>query len=76
MQTEMFDNSFIKTREENMTYNEYLKWLKKQGVKVVNGKGRHYKKATLNGKEVPIPYHGAKEIGEGVRRKINKELGL
>lgn len=59
-----------------MTYNEYLRWLRSQGVKVEDGKGRHYKKATLNGKTVPIPYHGAKEIGDGLRRKINKDLGL
>jgi mRNA interferase HicA len=24
----------------------------------------------------PVPYHGAKEMGEGLRKKIIKEMGL
>ncbi|MFP8968554.1 type II toxin-antitoxin system HicA family toxin [Pokkaliibacter sp. CJK22405] len=59
-----------------MTYNEFERWLKKQGVQIANLSGRHYKKATYNGKTIPLPYHGAKEIPEGTRRKIIKELGL
>ncbi|WP_129138805.1 type II toxin-antitoxin system HicA family toxin [Modicisalibacter coralii] len=59
-----------------MTYNEFVRWLKKRGVEVTTGKGRHSMKATHNGKTVPLPYHGAKEIGEGVRKRIIKQLGL
>lgn len=59
-----------------MTYNEFVRWLKKMGVEVSKGKGRHSMKATYNGKTVPLPYHGAKEIGEGVRKTIIKQLGL
>lgn len=59
-----------------MTYNEFVRWLKKQGVEVTTGKGRHSMKATWNGKTVPLPYHGAREIGEGVRKNIIKQLGL
>jgi mRNA interferase HicA len=28
------------------------------------------------GKSYPVPFHGAKEIGEGLRRKIIQEMGL
>jgi mRNA interferase HicA len=59
-----------------MSYNEFLRWLLAQGVKVEDGKGRHYKKASFNGITVPVPYHGAKEMGEGIVNKIKKELGL
>jgi len=59
-----------------MKYSEFVRWLQARGVVISKGKGRHYLKATYRGKTVPIPYHGAKEIGEGVRRKILKELGL
>lgn len=59
-----------------MKYSEFVRWLKKQGVHIQTGKGRHSMKATYNGKTVPIPYHGAKEIGEGVRKRIIDQLGL
>lgn len=59
-----------------MSYNEFKKWLKSQGVEISNGKGRHCKKVTLNGITVPLPDHGAKEMGEGLRKKIIKELNM
>lgn len=59
-----------------MKYSEFVRWLQKQGVEVTKGKGRHSMKATYNGKTVPVPYHGAKEIGEGVRKQVIKQLGL
>lgn len=39
------------------------------------GKGSHFK-VTLNGKSTVFPDHGAKEIGEGLRMSIIKQLGL
>jgi mRNA interferase HicA len=59
-----------------MTHHEFIRWLKRQGVVIIHGAGRHSQKALLNGKVVPIPDHGGKEIGEGLRLKIIKELGL
>ena len=29
-----------------------------------------------NGRTYPVPYHGAKEMGKGLEKKINKEMGL
>ncbi|EIX3164330.1 TPA: type II toxin-antitoxin system HicA family toxin [Salmonella enterica subsp. enterica serovar Kodjovi] len=76
IQCRNIDNNVIKQEKETMTYNEYFKWLKKQGVEIVDGGGRHHKKGIFNGKSVPLPYHGAKEIGRGLVKKLNKDLGL
>lgn len=61
-----------------MTYNEFRKWLLAQGVefqKKGNG-GSHFKIKAPNGRQTILPYHGAKEIGEGLRKAIIKQLGL
>ena len=29
-----------------------------------------------DGKTYPVPYHGAKEVGKGLQKKIEKEMGL
>ena len=60
-----------------MKYSEFQRWLISQGVSIdkTHGKGSH-RTASLNGKNTTFPYHGSKEIGEGLRRKIIKNLGL
>lgn len=61
-----------------MTYNQFQKWLKAQGVKFLkkrNG-GSHFKIVAPNGNQTIFPDHGAKEIGEGLRKDIIKQLGL
>ena len=58
-----------------MKYSEFKRWLIQQGVELESGKGSHMK-ATLNGKQSVFPFHGSKEIGEGLRRKIMKDLCL
>ncbi len=58
-----------------MKYSELKRWLLQQGVELESGKGSHMK-ATLNGRQTVFPFHGSKEIGEGLRRKILKDLGL
>lgn len=59
-----------------MSYNEFVKWLIQHGAEISQGRGRHCKKVTFNGKTVPLPHHGAKEIGEGLRKTIIKQLGI
>lgn len=58
-----------------MKYSEFQRWLLEQGATInkKGGKGSH-RKVTLNGKSTTFPYHGAKEIGEGLRKKILKDL--
>lgn len=59
-----------------MSYNEFVKWLIAQGAVISQGRGRHCKKVSFNGKTVPLPYHASKEIGEGLRKTIIKQLGI
>ncbi|ELY5698021.1 type II toxin-antitoxin system HicA family toxin [Acinetobacter baumannii] len=59
-----------------MSYNEFKRWLQARGV--IFGrkcKGSHII-IELNGKKTVFPYHGKKEIPEGTRLKIKKDLGL
>lgn len=58
-----------------MKYSEFQRWLLAQGATVdkKRGKGSH-RIVTLNGKTTTFPYHGAKEMGEGLRKKILKDL--
>jgi mRNA interferase HicA len=57
-------------------YSEFERWLKSQGVEVIrNGKGSH-RIVKYNDKQSVFPYHGSKEIGEGLRKAIIKQLGL
>ena len=59
-----------------MSYNEFKRWLLKQVVVFGrDGKGSH-KIIELNGKKSVFPDHGKKEIPEGTRLKIKKDLGL
>ncbi len=58
-----------------MKSSEFHRIIKRNGWRHIRTDGSHniYEK---NGKSYPVPYHGAKEMGEGLRKKIIKELGL
>ena len=58
-----------------MKSSELHRKIRKNGWKYVKAEGSHYI-YEKNGKRFPVPYHGSKEIGEGLRRKIVKEMGL
>lgn len=58
-----------------MKYNEFMRWLKRQGVEFERGKGSH-QILRYDGKTSVFPSHGSKEMKEPVRRKILKDLGL
>lgn len=60
-----------------MKFNEFRRWLEAQGVTFSkSAKGSHFKIRAPNGKQTIFPNHGAKEIGEGLRKRIIKQLGL
>lgn len=64
-----------------MKYSELHRLIKKAGWKYIRATGSHYfyKRTDSNGKEElspPVPYHGSKEIGKGLEKKIKKEMGL
>lgn len=60
-----------------MKYSEFQRWLIAQGVKIdtAHGKGSH-RMATFKGRSTTFPFHGSKEIGEGLRKKMLKDLGM
>lgn len=61
-----------------MKYSEFHRWIRKQKSKwtYVNAEGSHYIYVHENGKRYPVPYHGSKEIGEGLCKKIVRDMGL
>lgn len=58
-----------------MKYSEFRRWLKSRGVEFTPAKGSHFK-VTFNGKTTIFPDHGSKEMPEGLRKSIVKQLGL
>lgn len=58
-----------------MKYSEFKRWLSRLGAEFEPAKGSHFK-VTLNGRQSIFPYHGSKEIGNGLAEKIKKDLGL
>ena len=56
------------------TYSQFRRWLAAQGVTFAEG-GKHTK-LYYNGKQSTLPRHGSREISEGTRRAILKQLGL
>ena len=65
----------IGSTKADMKYSEFRRWLRGQGATFVAAKGSHFK-VYLGNRQTIFPDHGAKEISEGLRRKILKDLGL
>lgn len=59
-----------------MKYSEFRRWLKAQGVTFKPGKGTSHFKVSLGDHQTVFPDHGAKEMPEGLRKAIIKQLGL
>jgi mRNA interferase HicA len=56
-----------------MKMSEFRKWLAQQGAEFKEGS--KHTKVYLNGRQCTLPRH-AKEIQEGLRQAILKQLGL
>jgi len=58
-----------------MKSSELNRLILKNGWKVVRQSGSHiiYKK---NGVHYAVTFHGSKEVGSGLEKKIRKEMGL
>lgn len=61
---------------ELMKYSEFRRWLLENGVTMAKSASGSHFKLYYEGRQTILPYHGAKEIGEGLRRAIIKQLGL
>lgn len=59
-----------------MKYTEFHRLIAKNGWKYSHATGSHYyyKKGEIL--SPPVPYHGSKEIGEGLKKKLIREMGL
>lgn len=59
-------------------HRQILKRGKKRGWKLLQGegKGSHLIYEDKDGIRYPVPYHGAKEMGEGLRKKIISDMEL
>lgn len=57
-----------------MKQSEFKRWLADQGATFKEGS--NHTKVYLNGKQTTLPRHPAHEIGEGLRQKILRQLGL
>ena len=58
-----------------MKTTELHRLIRANGWEVVRQSGSHviYRKGNLI---YPVPYHGAKEVGTGLERKLRKEMKL
>ncbi|MBJ2270737.1 type II toxin-antitoxin system HicA family toxin [Pseudomonas sp. MF6772] len=61
-----------------MKYSEFRRWLEARGVTFTKSRSgsSHFKIKAPNGRQTIFPSHGTKEIGEGLRKEIIKQLGL
>jgi mRNA interferase HicA len=57
-----------------MRTSEFKRWLEQQGATFKEG--AKHTKVYLNGKQSTLPRHPGKELGEGLRREICKQLGI
>lgn len=57
-----------------MKQSEFRRWLEAQGAKFEEG--TRHTKVTLNGRQTVIPRHPSKELKEGTKNAILKQLKL
>jgi mRNA interferase HicA len=58
-----------------MKSSEFHKLIKKNGWQHIRTSGSHYI-YEKDGVTIPVPYHGAKETREGLRKSLVKQMGL
>ncbi|RXK83426.1 type II toxin-antitoxin system HicA family toxin [Filimonas effusa] len=58
-----------------MKYSELHRKIRRSGWTHIRTEGSHYI-YEKEGRTYPVPFHGTKEIGEGLRKKIIKEMQL
>ncbi|HTF06161.1 MAG TPA: type II toxin-antitoxin system HicA family toxin [Bacteroidia bacterium] len=60
-----------------MKSREFIRELSRHGWYVVRQTGSHIiLKHDLKPNKLSVPYHGSKEIGKGLERKIRKNAGI
>lgn len=59
-----------------MKYTELHRKIVRNGWHFKYAVGSHYFYEKGGVLSPPVPFHGSKEIGEGLRRKIEREMGI
>jgi mRNA interferase HicA len=59
-----------------MKYSEIHRLIRQNGWIYSHAKGSHFFYRKDGNLSPPVPWHGSKEIGEGLKNKIFKELKL
>ena len=58
-----------------MKSSELHQLILRNGWNLIRCSGSHYI-YEKDAKRYPVPYHGAKEVGTGIEKKIKKEMNL
>jgi Predicted periplasmic or secreted lipoprotein len=58
-----------------MKSSEFHRKVRRNGWRHIRTEGSHYI-YEKDGRIYPVPYHGAKEIGKGLEKKMTREMGL
>ncbi|MDL2305359.1 type II toxin-antitoxin system HicA family toxin [Bacteroides sp. OttesenSCG-928-D19] len=59
-----------------MKYSEFHRMIRRNGWVFVSATGSHYFYEKDGVLSPPVPYHGAKEMGEGLRKSLIRVMGL
>ncbi len=59
-----------------MKYSEFHRKIIKNGWKFISATGSHYFYEKDGKSSPPIPYHGSKEMGKGIEKRLTKEMEL
>ena len=58
-----------------MKSSEFHRKVKRNGWVHIRTDGSHYS-YQKDGRTFSVPYHGSKEMGKGLEKKISKDMGL
>lgn len=58
-----------------MKSSEFHRKVRKNGWRFLRAQGSHFI-YLKDGRTYPVPYHGSREMGESLRKKIIKEMRL
>lgn len=58
-----------------MKSSEFHRLIQKNGWRLLRVSGSHYI-YEKDGRTEPVPYHGSKEMGEGLRKSLIKKMDL
>lgn len=62
-------------REDKVKSSEFHRKVKKNGWRYIKSEGSHYI-YEKDGLKYPVPYHGSKEVPEGLRKKDDERHGF